>query len=41
MHVAFTTLLGVMNANAEEPLPERSEEEHADQSETDITYIDN
>ena len=40
--MAFTILLGVMNANTEVSLPERSErEEHADQSETDITYIDN
>ncbi|XP_027557816.1 transient receptor potential cation channel subfamily M member 5 [Neopelma chrysocephalum] len=32
----------VMNANTERPLPERSErEEHLDQFENDITYIDN
>ncbi|KAJ7398184.1 Transient receptor potential cation channel subfamily M member 5 [Pitangus sulphuratus] len=41
-HMTFTTLSGVMNANTERPLPERSErEEHADQFENDIAYIDN
>jgi len=40
--MAFTILSGVMNANTGVPLTERSErEERADQSETDITYIDN
>lgn len=40
--MAFTTLLGLRNANAEVPLPERAErEERADPTEADITYIDN
>lgn len=41
-HMTFPILLGVKSANTEAPLPQRSErEERADQSETDIEYIDN
>lgn len=39
-HMAFTILLGVMNANTDTPLPGRKEE-CADQSKSDITFIDN
>lgn len=38
----FPILSGVKSANTEATLPQRSEkEESADQSETDIEYIDN
>lgn len=40
--MTFTIPLGVMTADTEVHLPERSErEECADQFEADITYIDN
>lgn len=40
--MTFPILLGVKSANTEVPLPQRRErEEHADQFETDIEYIDN
>lgn len=41
-HMTFPLLLGVKSANTEAPSPQRSErEERAEQSETDIEYIDN
>lgn len=41
-YMTFPTLLGVKSANTEAPLPQRRErEQHADQFETDIGYIDN
>lgn len=42
MSMTFPILLGVKSANTEAPSLQRSErEEHADQFETDIEYIDN